>query len=1149
MVLTHCNNLKNKGLKPTWKIQKLKQTFVTVYVVSRNLKCDNRMNQFDKIRLSLLALIFIIFSTLTYADILYDNFPQDMQFYARDVATNQAVVTVSGRARGTATGEQIQLRVYRNGSLADNQTHNLSYQNDEAPFAFQTTITAELANYTFVLYTIAGGVQEIERTAVDIVAGDVYIIDGQSNAVSFRRSGASSASAEESPFIRSFASGIDNISVGSNLNWYQGNADGSYNTNGNIGQWGTKMARTLMEEYQIPIAIFNGAYAGSSITYHARNDSSPTDLTTNYGRLLYRLQQAGLADKVRAIIWYQGETDGKNGMLLQRYKNHFYKLYQDWTTDFPGFEKLYITQVRKSCNGTNYHFARIQEAQRQLVGELPKTSLMTAKGIPLWTDDCHFSYIDGYEAIGERVVKALKNDLYAENNAHVLPPNIALAEFITPDTIMITTKNPADILVWEAGAEDDFFLIGGNASVTWGRVAGNRLYLAVDGATNFIYGVTYFGRSGVGVTSPYVKNVEGIGMASFFDFPIGDPIMGITDDAYVINEDAVLTGDITYNDFVANNSGWILSPLINEVSNGVLSLESDGEFIYTPNENFNGTDNFTYEICSAPRPDFCQQANVQITINPVDDAPMANDDIFGGVQNIVTTGNVLLNDNEVDNEGVSLNATPVVNPENGNISLQSSGNFTYTPNQNFYGADGFSYQICDATAAALCDTAWVTLNITVDADGNAKPIATDDQLTMNEDGVKSGNVLSNDNDPDNDGLSVRPQPIIVPTNGDAIVNANGLFYYLPDANYNGIDSFTYEICDTGFPSLCDTAWVRIDIISVNDAPYAEDDVIYNDGIVPSSVNILANDVDVDGDVLSINPTSGFGSLNGELIIQNNGVVNYQPAPGFFGTEQFSYEVCDDAIPAQCDEATVTIIVESDCIYLDIQAFMEGALDSTQQMRTRLNQRGILPGQNPASPLITPTSAGQPYGTAPWNYIGDEGANWLDDDYMPDMVDWVLVSFRTSTEAASEIAKTAGVIHRDGTINFPDRCVLTTDLNAPVYVVVEHRNHMGVMSPQPILAVNQTINYDFRATDSYSDAVGYGQKEIIPNVWAMAAGDGAQTDDTFSYDITGGDKQLWFEQNGNFDAYLPGDYNLDGDINGMDKPVWEENNGLSSRVPK
>jgi len=185
----------------------------------------------------------------------------------------------------------------------------------------------------------------------------------------------------------------------------------------------------------------------------------------------------------------------------------------------------------------------------------------------------------------------------------------------------------------------------------------------------------------------------------------------------------------------------------------------------------------------------------------------------------------------------------------------------------------------------------------------------------------------------------------------------------------------------------------------------------------------------------------------------------------------------------------------------------------------------------------------------WNYTGDEGTDWLDDDYAPEAVDWVLVSFRTSIQADSEIAKTAGVIHNDGTIDFPNRCLLNTDLTTPVYVVVEHRNHMGVMSSQPVLVENQVISHDFRAADSYKDDSSYGQTEIAPGLWAMIAGNGEQIEDTFSYDITGADKEIWFEQNGSFDAYLPGDFNLDGDINGNDKPVWEVNNGVSSRVPR
>lgn len=1096
-------------------------------------------------------LLFILIYGKLYAGIIYTDFPADMQLYARDIATNEAQVTLTGIAEGISTGSYIELRVYRGNNIFDTQTKTLVYQNNKADFSFQTTIQAELINYRFEIYTISAGAYTLDKTATNVVSGDAYIIDGQSNAVAFQRTGAASASTLESPFIRSFASGIDNILVGNNLNWYQGNADGKHTINGNIGQWGIKMARTLVNDYQIPIAVFNGAFGGSRISYHTRRNDLPTDLNTNYGRLLYRLQQAQLADKVRAIIWYQGESDSKSATPLQTYKNYFYNMYKGWMTDYPNIEKLYIVQVRKSCNGYAYYFGRIQEAHRQLARELPNTSLMTAKGVPLWSDDCHFPYLNGYEKIGERIANMVKNDLYNENILHTRPPDILNAEFINANTLMMTTTNPNDVLVWEQGAEADFNLIGNNnANVTSGSVQDNRLYLTVSGGTNNIYGVTYYGRNGAGVTAPFVKNTAGIGMASFYDFPVGEPVMGITDDSYTFDEDAVLNGDVFTNDYVINSSGWLMNPLVSNVNSGTLSLLSNGDFSYTPNEHFNGTDNFTYEICSAARPDYCQQAAVQITINPMDDAPYAYDDIFSITENSIATGNVLINDKEVDGDKIILNINPLTLPANGNVIVEALGGFTYTPDMDFYGTDEFSYQICDDTPSPLCDTAWVKINVEIGTGGNTRPVAVADALTLNEDAVKSGNVLNNDSDDDGHDLLVTPNPLTPPLHGAAIVSQNGLYYYLPNQNFNGVDSFTYEICDIGIPSLCDTAWVMLNVLPVNDAPKAVNDTIYNNAFDVSTLNILDNDIDPDNDDLTIVPGADFTALNGQAVIQNNGVVNYQPLPGFVGTEQFTYEICDTGTPAQCDEATITILVESDCIYLNIQAFMEGAYSlNTQEMTTGLNtSRGLLPGQTPINNLVSGTPAGQPYSLAPWNYAGQEGADWTNDNYTNDAVDWVLVSFRLSEDKASQIAQTAALLNKDGSIDFPDRCVLSADWADPMYIVIEHRNHIGIMSPQPVTVTNQVLSYDFRGADSYSTESGYGQKEISTGVWAMFAGDGDQSDD-FSYDINGEDKQIWYEQNGVFDIYLQGDYNLDGDINGLDKGHWMMNNGISSRVPK
>ncbi len=239
------------------------------------------------------------------------------------------------------------------------------------------------------------------------------------------------------------------------------------------------------------------------------------------------------------------------------------------------------------------------------------------------------------------------------------------------------------------------------------------------------------------------------------------------------------------------------------------------------------------------------------------------------------------------------------------------------------------------------------------------------------------------------------------------------------------------------------------------------------------------------------------------------------------------------------------------IAINLKAYLQGAYQvASGEMTTTLNSdRSLLPGQTPSSPLATPTPAGQPYGIAPWNYTGTEGADWTGDAYATDAVDWVLVSLRTGTAKASQVAMTAGVLNKDGSIYFPNRCVLSVNENS-VYIVVEHRNHIGIMTPAPVSITNSTLTYDFTQANTYDgNGTGAGQLEIAPGIWAMYTGDGDQISDVGSYDINGPDKTVWFETNGVFDNYLPADYNLDGDVNGQDKSLWFDNNGVSSRVPK
>ncbi len=250
------------------------------------------------------------------------------------------------------------------------------------------------------------------------------------------------------------------------------------------------------------------------------------------------------------------------------------------------------------------------------------------------------------------------------------------------------------------------------------------------------------------------------------------------------------------------------------------------------------------------------------------------------------------------------------------------------------------------------------------------------------------------------------------------------------------------------------------------------------------------------------------------------------------------------------EKIFSIDIVPNCTTVNLYVMMEGPYNlSSGNMRTKLNAiRHLLPGQTPVSALVTPTPAGQPYTTAPWNYNGNEGVNFNDADYSADVVDWVLISFRTDVTADSEVEKVAGLLYKNGRIDLLDNCLRLQD-GTNYYIVVEHRNHLPVMSHIPVSVSNGSLDYDFRIRDSYHTMTAFGAKEITSGVWAMYGGNIRTNTADFGYEINGDDKTLWFQENGIFDKYSPSDMNLDGDINGADKTIWARNNGISSSVPK
>jgi len=242
------------------------------------------------------------------------------------------------------------------------------------------------------------------------------------------------------------------------------------------------------------------------------------------------------------------------------------------------------------------------------------------------------------------------------------------------------------------------------------------------------------------------------------------------------------------------------------------------------------------------------------------------------------------------------------------------------------------------------------------------------------------------------------------------------------------------------------------------------------------------------------------------------------------------------------------------VTLALSVFLEGAYNPiTDLMNTNLNDLELLPGQTNNSNAI------QPYNVAPWNYYGTEGQGWNEADYQTieeenggrKIVDWVLVSFRTSPFPEDQVLRAAALLLEDGSVVFPDENLIPSFNNSSLYIIIEHRNHMGIMTPQLVdTDENCALAYDFTTNNSYvpQEGIGFGQA-ANNNRWLMYAGDGNQATDEMSYDITGSDKSKWLPDNGDFLRYSDVDYNLDGDVNGSDKAVWEINNGKSSRVLK
>ncbi|MEP4785841.1 MAG: Ig-like domain-containing protein, partial [Gilvibacter sp.] len=373
-----------------------------------------------------------------------------------------------------------------------------------------------------------------------------------------------------------------------------------------------------------------------------------------------------------------------------------------------------------------------------------------------------------------------------------------------------------------------------------------------------------------------------------------------TDSATVTQPDAPLSASITaQTDIVCTGLGSVTVAATGGTMPYLYQLDS-GPFGASGTFSDLADGSYTINVLDA------QGCTTAVPVTILFNCTDAIDDINDTYVDLPVSGNVLTNDEdyEGDNQTVTGNTTP----SNGSVTVNPDGSYTYTPNPGYVGEDTFEYTICDDGTPQACDTATVYIEVLPDSGPeNEAPIANEDTNTTEVDTPVNGNVIVNDYDPDGDPIVVTGNT--TPSNGSVVVNPDGTYTYTPNPGYVGVDTFEYTICDDGTPALCDTALVIITIIEDNgNVTIANDDSYNTNPGVTLNGNVSDNDNDPEGDMQTVNSSPVSGPSNGSLTLNGDGSFEYIPNPGFTGTDQFVYSVCDDGSPVACDEATVYITI-------------------------------------------------------------------------------------------------------------------------------------------------------------------------------------------------------------------------------------------------
>ncbi|MCL1143620.1 Ig-like domain-containing protein [Shewanella gaetbuli] len=407
----------------------------------------------------------------------------------------------------------------------------------------------------------------------------------------------------------------------------------------------------------------------------------------------------------------------------------------------------------------------------------------------------------------------------------------------------------------------------------------------IDGKLTYIPEKNYVGKDFIQYQVSD-KNGEVSNVTTVFISVLGinDAPVAVDDSSSTLEDTAVVI-DILQNDTDIEDGQVAVDSVVitQQPLNGVVTIDTTtGLVTYTPNQDFNGSDSFSYIVSdngsATESAVFSNIATVSLTISAVDDAPVANDDDITMLEDEQSKLiNILGNDVDVDSMLDVASVTIVNTPAFGSITLDSSsGVVTYTANANYNGYDTFTYKVSDSTGLES-NMATVSLSI---MPINDAPIANAASYTLNEDSRVQFTLTGSDIE----GATLTYTLVSQPANGVLTGTAPRLTY-VPNPGFDGQDSFIFTVNDGEVDS--DPVEVTFTVLNTNDAPTAVSMNFVTDEDVSLPLTLIGNDDDGDALTYSIEGQPLNGTLEG-----NAPNLIYVPNADYNGSDRFSFRVND-----------------------------------------------------------------------------------------------------------------------------------------------------------------------------------------------------------------------------------------------------------------